>query len=309
MLKVITFLFIALNSYVCNSSEIISEEITIRNGNIILPGTLSYTDQNSALVIWVHGSGNIDRNGNQKGTFVNANYIKQFRDEINKHKIAFFSFDKRTATESNLKIMQKKGALFTDFADDVSTIINHFKRTKRFSKIIVVGHSQGSLVGMLSLQKADKFISIAGAGETIDKTIFRQVSNQNEELGQLSQSYFKELKETGTIKEVNPFLANLFSKPNLPFLASWLKINPIEEVKKITIPTLIINGDKDLQVQITDAENLHKATPNAQLVIIKNMNHVLKYIEKEEDNMKSYMDPNYPLSKKLIETIVKFVNK
>ena len=52
--------------------------------------------------------------------------------------------------------------------------------------------------------------------------------------------------------------------------------------------------------------NLH---PKSKMVIIENMNHVLKNIEKEENNMKSYFSPDFPISEQLIETIISFVKK
>lgn len=289
-------------------AQVKTEEVDLKNEEILLPGTLTYTNEKSPLIIWVHGSGNIDRNGNQK-PIVNANYIKQFRDEINKKGIAFYSYDKRTATPSNVKIMLAQGTKIQDFANDVKIAINHFKDDKRFSKIILIGHSQGSLIAMLSIENVDKYISLAGAGETIDKTLVRQVSNQSPIYGALTEKYLKELKENGTIKEVDPNLLSLFAPQNQPFLSSWIAVNPIEEIKKITIPTLIINGDKDLQVKSKDAENLHQAQPKSELVIIKNMNHLLKDIEKDEDNLKSYTSPNFSISKELIETVTNFINK
>ena len=39
------------------------------------------------------------------------------------------------------------------------------------------------------------------------------------------------------------------------------------------------------------------------------MNHVLKDIQKEEDNLSSYYSSTFPVSEKLIETIVSFVKK
>ena len=83
----------------------------------------------------------------------------------------------------------------------------------------------------------------------------------------------------------------------------------MEEIKNVKVPTLIINGDKDFQVQVSDAENLKKAKPNADLFIIKNMNHVLKNIEKEEDNLASYYSADFLISKELIKTIVEFIHK
>ena len=82
----------------------------------------------------------------------------------------------------------------------------------------MVGHSQGSLVAMLATnEQVDKYVSLAGLGETVDKAMIRQVTAQSEVLGAKTAEHFKELKETGDIKNVDPMLLSLFAKPNLPF--------------------------------------------------------------------------------------------
>ena len=303
MVRFITYITFVVFGVLASKAQVKSEEIMINNQVIQLPGTLTYTLEKQPLLIWVHGSGGVNRDGNQ------PQYIKQFREAINKENMAFFSYDKRTANPNNVRFIQEDGIYFSDFVSDIKEVIHHFKNDKRFSKIILIGHSQGSLIAMLALDNVDKFISLAGAGETIDKTLVRQITKQSAEFCKLTEQYIKELMTTGKIKEVNPNLMSLFAKQNQPFIKSWITVNPIEEIKKVAIPTLIINGDKDFQVLINDAENLHKAKPDAELVIIKNMNHVLKHIEKDEDNMKSYMSSDFKISEELITTIVEFVKK
>jgi len=303
MVRFITYITFVVFGVLASKAQVKSEEIMINNQVIQLPGTLTYTLEKQPLLIWVHGSGGVNRDGNQ------PQYIKQFRDAINKENMAFFSYDKRTANPNNVRFIQEDGIYFSDFVSDIKEVIHHFKNDKRFSKIILIGHSQGSLIAMLALDNIDKYISLAGAGETIDKTLVRQITKQSHEFGKLTEQYINELMTTGEIKEVNPNLMSLFAKQNQPFIKSWITVNPIEEIKKVAIPTLIINGDKDFQVLINDAENLHKAKPDAELVIIKNMNHVLKHIEKDEDNMKSYMSSDFKISEELITTIVEFVKK
>ena len=303
MVRFITYITFVVFGVLASKAQVKSEEIMINNQVIQLPGTLTYTLEKQPLLIWVHGSGGVNRDGNQ------PQYIKQFREAINKENMAFFSYDKRTANPNNVRFIQEDGIYFSDFVSDIKEVIHHFKNDKRFSKIILIGHSQGSLIAMLALDNVDKFISLAGAGETIDKTLVRQITKQSHEFGKLTEQYINELMTTGEIKEVNPNLMSLFAKQNQPFIKSWITVNPIEEIKKVAIPTLIINGDKDFQVLINDAENLHKAKPDAELVIIKNMNHVLKHIEKDEDNMKSYMSSDFKISEELITTIVEFVKK
>ncbi|MFY0629248.1 MAG: alpha/beta hydrolase [Flavobacteriaceae bacterium] len=307
-MKTKLFLFITtLVVHYIFGQEVSQKDILIKNDNIELPGTLSYTNNSQKLIIWVHGSGNVDRNGNQTGVNVNANYIKQFRDEMNKNDIAFFSYDKRTANPKNA--VHLKGIVLDDFVNDVKKAIEHFKKENTFKEIILIGHSQGSLVAMLASKGISKYISLSGPGESIDKTIIKQVTGQSADLGKTTENHFKELKETGDIKEINPMLISIFAKQNLAFIRNWMSYNPLEEIAKIKIPILIINGAKDLQVKVSDAETLGAANKNAQLVIIKNMNHVIKNIEKDEDNMKSYYSPDYMISQELIKTITKFVNE
>ena len=236
---------------------------------------------------------------------VKANYIQQFRESINKNEIAFFSYDKRTSNKKNFKFL--KETLFDDFANDAKKVVNYFKEDQRFSKIILVGHSQGSLVAMLASEKIDGYISLAGTPDPIDITISKQLSKQSAELAETATSYFKELKKTGDVKEVHPFLATIFSKQNLPFFLSWMQYNPKEELKKLNMPVLIVNGTKDIQVPIEDAKPLHISNKNIESIFIENMNHVLKDIQKEEDNLSSYYSSEYPISKELIAVITAFV--
>ena len=302
MTRILSFLMVVLMGITTGFSQITTEEITIQNQAIQLPGTLTYSQEKSPLIIWVHGSGSVDRDGNQ------PQYIKQFRTAVNKKNIAFFSYDKRTENPKNSAFLTD-GVFFNDFIFDVEEVVNHFKNDTRFSSITLAGHSQGSLIAMMALKNVDKYISIAGAGETIDKILIKQLNAQSPEYGKIAKAHFKELKETGSIKEVNPNLMAIFAKPNQEFWSSWIVIDPIREIKKITIPTLIVNGDKDIQVGIENASNLKEVKPTASYAIIQNMNHILKDIQNEEDNIKSYSSPEFPISKKLIETIVSFIKK
>ncbi len=286
--------------------KITSEEILIKNDTIQLPGTLTFTKKHQPLVIWIHGSGNVDRNGNQ-GALIKANYIKQLRDSLNQKDIAFFSYDKRTANPKNSEFL--KGTLFLDFVKDAQKVIAHFKKDKRFCKITLIGHSQGSLVAMLASKDVDKFVSIAGPSETIDKTMISQIKKQAPMLDSVVKAHFKELHATGNIKVVHPLLLSLFNPINQPFIANWMRYNPSEEIKQLKIPVLLLQGTKDLQVTQQDATILHKSNPKARLVFIENMNHVLKDIEKDDDNLKSYYSPDYPISSVLITTLATYIKE
>lgn len=291
--------------------QIISEELVLYNDSIQLPGTLTYSSEKNKqpLVIFIQGSGNPDRNGNQLGQGVKANYIKQLRDSLNSKQIAFYSYDKRNVTQSNIPLFVDDFK-FEMLVDDALVAINNFKNDSRFNQIVLIGHSQGSLVGMLAYNNViDKYVSLAGIGEPVDKTIVRQISNQNQQFGLIAKSHFDELKKTGTIDQVNPMLASIFAPANFSFLKSYMAFDPSIEIQKVECPILILNGDKDIQVEISDAENIHHGNPQSQLIIIKNMNHVLKTIEKDSDNLNSYSQENFPLSSELVTSLVEFIDK
>ncbi|WP_394975716.1 alpha/beta hydrolase family protein [uncultured Croceitalea sp.] len=309
------FLIFVLLPFLGFGQEIITEENNLKNGEISLPGTLTYPDigKKLPLVIFIHGSGNVDRNGNQE-PMVKANYIAQLADSLNKKNIAFYRYDKRTSNLKNSPYF--KNISIHDFVSDVSITIENFKDDKRFKSIHLVGHSQGSLIGMLASDKNIKsYISLAGPGESIDKTLIAQISKQNIEIGEVAKKHIIELKETDTILSLNPFLVQLFAPQNQKFLKSWMLLNPAEEIKKVKKPILIVQGEKDSQVSKNDASILINAcaatetdfSSPAQMVLIKNMNHVLKTVQSQEENLKSYTTPDYPLSKELVETIRNFI--
>lgn len=307
MTRIITYFILYVAGIAVSYAQIKTEDFLIKNGNIELPGTLSYPTGAKDLVIWVHGSGTVDRNGNQPAANVKANYVKQLRDELNKNNIAFFSYDKRTANPKNAPYFG--GIVLDDFVSDAKKVVSHFIKKGQFKNITLIGHSQGSLVAMLALDNVDKYISLAGPAESIDAALVRQITNQNAEVGKIAAAHVKELKETGEVKEVSPFLVSIFAKQNFQFLKNWMSYNPAEEIKKVKVPTLIINGTKDSQITVEDAKGLHKAKSDAKLVIIEKMNHVLKVVENDSDNLNSYYSPDFKLSTELVKTITEFVKK
>jgi TAP-like protein. len=91
-------------------------------------------------------------------------------------------------------------------------------------------------------------------------------------------------------------------------MISWLRYNPQEAIKKLSIPVLIVQGTNDIQVPVLDAEKLAAAKPAAKLLIIQDMNHVLKIVSGDRQaNMATYQDPSLPLAEQLVTGIVSFV--
>ncbi|WP_117884477.1 alpha/beta hydrolase [Aureibaculum luteum] len=297
---VVLFSFSQENNFIETELNIPSEKVTA-NGTLLSPKINIVP-----LVIIIPGSGTVDRNGGQ------GNYLKQLAEGLSENNIATYRYDKSSIALSKIEGLKEEDISFDDFINDAIAVINYFKDLPQFSSITIAGHSQGSLVGMVAGQlRVDGFISLAGAGRTIDKILIEQVSAQSPLFkGDMEKTFG--IIESGKIDEdFNPLLVSVFRKSLQPFWGSWMKYNPQEEIKKLNIPVLIVNGTKDIQVPVADAELLHKADDNSQLLIIENMNHVFKIVESEDrmENISTYTKADVPISKKLVEGISKFINQ
>ena len=274
-----------------------------------IDGTLLQPNEGaSSLAIIIADSGPIDRNGNQD--FQKTNNLKKLAIALTQQGIATFRYDKRIVKQirrGNLDPNIK----FDNFISDARDAIEYFRKMNDYKKIYVIGHSQGSLVGMMAaLDKADGFISIAGAGKSIDAVILEQVELTAPMFTDDTKRIVAVLKDGKTTNQYPKALGSMFDLSVQPFMASWMKYNPLEEIAKLEIPVLVINGTKDLQVSTEEAKSLNSAAKNSQLKLVENMNHVFFIINgDEQENAKSYNDHSGKVSEELVESIVSFIKK
>jgi len=307
-LKILVFIMMLIVQSTFAQTTSFTEKLIFVNE--LIDGTLTLPENivNPSLVIFIQGSGPLDRDGNQM--MMKNDAFKKIAHELSENGIASYRFDKRIFKMEKFNIKEVDLRL-EDFVTDVKSILEYFKADKNFDKIILAGHSEGSLIGMLAAQQGapDAFISLAGAGRSIDKIIVEQLSKQSEELSENACKALEEIKETGSTVNYSPYLESIFRSSVQPYLASWMKYDPALEIAKLDIPILIINGSFDLQVDITDAEILNASAKNSKLVILKNMNHIFREIKGENlENTKAYNEPNRPLHPELIPVLVDFIN-
>ena len=302
----LVLLFILL-SHFGYSQELayVSEDISI---NELIDGTLLTPKDvlKPNLVIIIAGSGPTDRDGNQN--FLKNNALKKLAVGLTNKNIATFRYDKRIVKQIR-KGTVDNNMLFDDFVTDAKSVIDYFKNKTTYNNIYIAGHSQGSLVGILAAKdKADGFISLAGAGQSMDNVIMEQIIKTAPMFTEDAKRVFSILKEGKTTDDFPPALASIFNKSVQPFISNWMQYNPQEEIKKLEMPILIINGTKDLQVSIEEANLLKEAVPKANLVIIEKMNHILVPIEGDDlENSKSYDEAFRKLSPELFEAIIDFM--
>lgn len=285
-----------------------SEDLSITpliDGTLIIPETT----EKLPLAIIISDSGPIDRNGNQQMSENNS--LRLLAEGLYENNIATFRYDKRIVKQMKRRSLDEKNTHFGDFIDDATAVLLYFKKDPRFSKIYIIGHGEGSLTGMVAAQNgANGLVSIAGAGQEIDDVIIDQLAQQAPGLVDNARSAFDDLRANGVAYNYSPGLASIFRKEIQPFVFSWMQYNPNVEITKLKIPVFILNGDKDLQVQVSEAELLKNAKPDAEYKIIPNMNHIFKKIDGNDlENSKSYNIYNLPVMPELINSISDFIKK
>lgn len=315
--KKLSLFLLLLLSLNISAQLIVSEEpivLKTKTGDIF--GSLKAPNSKTPvpIAIIIAGSGPTDRNGNSQLTQNDA--YKMLSDELFYSGIATLCFDKRGIAASKSSMKEESDIRFENYIEDVKGWINLLSNDKRFSNIIIIGHSEGSLIGMIAAKnnpKVTKYISIAGMGVPFDvilkEQLEKQLAGQPQATKDLIFSYLDKLKQGETISNIPPTLNALFRASLQPYMISVMKYNPQEEIAKLTIPTLIIQGTTDIQVPIEHANLLSVANPKAQKVIIENMNHVLKDCKSSDmaEQTATYSNKSIPLNKEVGKVIINFI--
>ncbi len=288
------------------------KEDTLQVKQLKLYGTLStpaHAHQAVPLVVIIPGSGPTDRDGNQPG--LHPDTYKKLAHHLAMQGIACFRYDKRGAGKSASPMMQESDLRFVDFVQDVQAILAHYSTDARFNRIIVAGHSEGSLVGMMAVSDKNDFISLCGPGQPAPRILKTQLQYQ---LGELEAPTFRKIDSLEKGMRVTcdqPMLLSLFRPSVQPYLISWFKLDPAAEIKKVKGRKLIVGGMRDLQVAPEQLRLLELAADGAETKLIDNMNHVLVSVNSDEAkaNYATYNQPDLPLSVELVECITAFIRK
>jgi len=276
-------------------------------GTLLLPATCP-----CPVVLIIAGSGPTDRDGNSPLLPGANNSLKYLAEALAAKGIASVRYDKRGIGASRAAMQGGEAELrFDDYVDDAAGWLAKLRADHRFTTVSVVGHSEGSLIGMIAARraKADAFVSIAGAGRRAGAIIHEQLAARvPPELLAAADRTIAQLERGETPDSAPPALGALFRPSVQPYLISWFKYDPAAEIAKLTIPTLIVQGTTDIQVSVADAKALGAAQPKATLVIVDGMNHVMKSVPADQAaQVKSYGDPTLPVVPQLVDAIAALV--
>lgn len=289
--------------------------VTLTTKTGVLHGTLlipSGAKSPMAVALLIAGSGPTDRDGNSPLLPGKNNSLKMLAETLNQQGIATFRYDKRGIGASASAMGQESDLRFTTYVDDAVGWLEWLRADPRFSRCIVIGHSEGSLIGVLAAQRSpvSHVVSVAGAGRPIADVLDEQLSRMlTPELLADARRIMAELKAGRTVDSVPQQLVAIFRPSVQPYMISWLPIDPAQEVGRLTVPVLVVQGTTDIQVNKADADRLATGHSHATLEMIEGMNHVLKEVRAPNQQTASYSDPALPLHPRLGESIAKFVGQ
>ena len=276
-------------------------------------GTQSFPrGKDTALVcLIIPGSGPIDRNGNN-GNILHTDMYKMLSDSLATRGYAVIRYDKHGIGDSREIDFNEYSLRFEDYVRDASAWIKDMKKNSNFSRVVVIGHSEGSLVGMLAADSshADGFISIAGPAKSADTLILDQLKSQQLTIYEEAVRITERLKRGEKVDTISPLLQAVYRPSVQGYLTSWFKYRPASQIQLMKIPTLIVQGTTDIQVNVAEGKALKAAKPDAELVLLNGMNHVLKTAPMDKGmNLATYFNNNIPLHSELVPSLVAFLQK
>ena len=296
LIAFVCFLLVSLSGLPQLPVRLNERPVVLNTSTGVLKGKMVTPNQESGypVVLIIPGSGPTDMDGNSAALPGKNNSLRYLAEGLAGKGIASLRFE--------------------DGIKDARGWIDYLSKDKRISGIYVLGHSEGALVGMAASvdnPKVKGYISVAGAGRPAYEIIEEQMAGQPEVIRNMVRSINTSLKEGKLVPDVPIGLQALFRSSVQPYMISWYTYNPQEIIKKLKVPVLILQGDKDMQVSVKDAELLKRSQPSADYHLIGNMNHLMKTCDTmdQQKQMATYTDPALPLHKDVLILIEKFVSK
>ncbi|MCF6325957.1 MAG: lysophospholipase [Devosiaceae bacterium] len=296
----------------------IENKVSFQSDKIALAGTLTLPNnvEHPPAVLFIHGSGPLDRNENAKTMALNI--FNVLADTLAKNGIASFRYDKRGIGDSkgvylntgHFELVEDAGAAF------------EFIKSQSFAKlgpIYIAGHSEGALIApqVANLRNdVAGIILLAPIIQELEAVLLQQAKNLKDDIatmpgigGFLTRIIVsliggvkkKQAKAIAKLKNAKTEVVRIdFQKINARWFQEMFSLKPREIMEKIDVQTLIIGGEKDLQCDPADAVEIAKIIGDkAQVHIIDDLNHILR-LEPEKARLSNYKK----LLKKPLDPIV-----
>ena len=275
------------------------------HGSLLLPET----GHPVPVVLMIAGSGPTDRDGNNPEGGHNDS-LRLLAQGLAERGIASLRYDKRGVAASAAVAPHEEQLSVEAYVADAVAWGQLLKSDPRFSRLVLLGHSEGALIASLAAADAgaDALVSLAGIGHPLGSVLREQLQGRlPPRLAAETEAILRELEKGRVVPQVSAPLQVLLRPSVQPYLISLLRQRPAEAFARLGIPALIVQGTRDFQVDVDEALLLQRAKPEAQLLLVDGMNHVLRVVPAAAPPLASYNDPRLPLPRELLDGVARFV--
>ena len=279
-----------------------TEEVTFKNeiDGATLAGTLTWpvdyipkSKKKPMVVLFVSGSGQQNRDEElfeHKPFLVIADYLAR-------HGIATLRYDDRATGQSVGGDV--KNATSEDFARDAAAGIRFLRSKRAFSKVGILGHSEGGLIAFMlgGQKKTDFIVSLAGPGVQGDTLLTTQGNRIMLLSGQLPTMTVKKYRQQEAVQQT-------------PWIRWFIDYNPSDNIRKTYCPVFALNGDRDCQVissqNLTAIERLLPKSTQNQIKEYSGLNHLFQHCT--TGLPAEYGEIEETISPEVLKDIAKWIN-
>ncbi len=309
-------LFCLLLTSLCHAATptVLHRPIDLDTGQGVLHGSLLLPQQDTPppVVLIIAGSGPTDRDGNNPAGG-RVDNLKRLALLLANANIASVRYDKRGVAASQPATPDERDLSVERYVADVVAWGHKLKADPRFGPLILIGHSEGALIASLAAEQAgaSAVISLAGSGRPMAEVVREQLAERLPPAQLARGSALLDRLEAGqTSLDVPAPLRQVFRPSVQPYLITLFRQDPAAAFARLSMPALIVQGRNDVQGDVADAQKLKDAKPDAHLVLIEGMNHMLRISPKDmSEQRESYQNPQLPLARELGEQIVAFIRQ
>jgi uncharacterized protein len=276
---------------------------------------LSPSTGRGAAILIIPGSGPTDRDGNSAAGILAAPY-RLLAEALVARGVTTIRIDKRGLAGSAGATPDGNAVTINDYVSDIHAWTKVIQHRTSAPCVWLLGHSEGGLIAMAAAKNQSDvcgLILVSTAGRPMGE-VLREQLKANPANAPLLDHALPAIADLEAGKRVDttimpPPLSRLFDPKVQGFLISAFSYDPRQLLKDYPKPVLILQGLRDLQVHEADANFLKEADPHATLVLLPDVNHVLKSVNSDDlrANIATYSNASLPLAPGVVSAISDFL--
>jgi len=298
-----------------------SQAVTFISDTLKLAGTLTLPDTSEGAklpaLLLLPGSGAVDRDEN--AGVLRSYFLRQLADTLSKAGFITFRYDKRGVGESQGDFAK---ADLKDLINDAEAALSYLKAHPmvKEGKVGIIGHSEGAIIGPIIASQDEEvaaLVIMAGTARPLDQVFIDQMIYLMKLKGIDREEIQKAVeKQKEVFKKIRRGESVDFktAKGNPDWWRQHMENNPLEVIKRVSCPILIMNGGKDYQISSKkDAQALDRALeevehPDHTLRIYPDLDHLFVRIEGQSTPEK-YLEPSRRIDRQVLADLVAWLKE